>query len=310
MDTVERTSEHAAVARVAVVVTCFNDGATLAETIASIRLGADAAELVVVDDGSTDGATRELLAQLAQQGELVISQANQGLAAAATAGVSATSAPYVMRFDSDDLLEAGALDALADALDDSPGAAAAWGDVQTFGATSFAIPGIRALDPWLVTYTNCITGSGVLMRRTALEAVGGWQLREGFEDWDVWMAIAERGWGGIYVPRVVFRYRRDRGGMLAGWLDRTPGHYEELRRRHPRLFEMRRANRRRSPTPPALKLLVSCVEALPRATRLVKIVACEMLARLLWSGNRRMALQMLARGLVARISRRYRAGRD
>ena len=60
--------------------------------------------------------------------------------------------------------------ALADALDATPRAAAAWGDVQTFGATSFRIPGIRALDPWLVTYTNCITGSGVLMRRTALDA--------------------------------------------------------------------------------------------------------------------------------------------
>jgi glycosyltransferase involved in cell wall biosynthesis len=310
MDVGESRREDVATARVAIVLTCFNDGATLADTIESIRLAAATAELVIVDDGSTDDATRELLAQLAQQGELVISQANQGLAAAAAAGVIATTAPYVMRFDSDDLLEAGALDALADALDDSPGAAAAWGDVQTFGATSFAIPGIRALDPWLVTYANCITGSGVLMRRTALEAVGGWQLREGFEDWDVWMAIAERGWGGIYVPRVVFRYRRDRGGMLAGWLDQTPGHYDELRRRHPRLFEMRRANRRRSSAPHALKLLATCVEALPWATRLVKIVACEMFARLLWSGNRRMALRMIAGGSVARIGRRYGAGRD
>ena len=190
--------------RIAIVVTCHNDGPTLGETIASIR-NEPGVEFVVVDDGSKDPVTLRLLSKCEQDGARVIRQSNQGQAAAAMTGFRATSAPYVMRFDSDDVLEQGVLPALADALDASPEAAAAWGDVQTFGVTSFRIPSVPALDPWLVTYVNCVTGSGNLIRRTALEKAGGWRLEEGFEDWDLWMSLAERGYSGTYVPRVVFR---------------------------------------------------------------------------------------------------------
>lgn len=292
--------------RIAIVVTCHNDGPTLGETIASIR-NEPGVEFVVVDDGSTDPVTLRLLSKCEQDGARVIRESNQGQAAAAMTGFRATSAPYVMRFDSDDVLEQGVLPALADALDASPEAAAAWGDVQTFGVTSFRIPSVPALDPWLVTYVNCVTGSGNLIRRTALEKAGGWRLEEGFEDWDLWMSLAERGYSGTYVPRVVFRYRRDRDGRLAGWLAETERHYEELRRRHETLFAARSANRRRSPAPTSLKLAVACVEALPRVSRLAKIQLCELFTRLLWNGGVRMTAAMVGQALVLRL-RRNRGG--
>lgn len=290
-----------AVSRAAIVVTCFNDGATLGETIASIRAGAADAELVVVDDGSTDAATLALLESLERDGTRVIHQPNQGQAAAAMTGVRASSAPYVMRFDADDLLEPGALDALAEALDGAPSAAAAWGDVQTFGLTNFRIPSVPGLDPWLVSYTNCVTGSGNLLRRRALEAAGGWQLRSGFEDWDLCMRLAELGYAGVHVPRVVFRYRRDRAGALAGWLGDTERHYEVLRGRHPDLFLSRRLRRRESAAPIALKLLIPVIDALPRLPRLTKIHACEFLARLLWGGGVQKTVPMLWQALAIRL---------
>ena len=78
--------------------------------------------------------------ELQEAGVSVIHQVNQGQAAAAMTGLHATSASYVMRFDSDDTLVPGAVAALADALDDAREAAAAWGDVQTFGLTNVRIP--------------------------------------------------------------------------------------------------------------------------------------------------------------------------
>ncbi len=250
-------------ARVAVIVTCFNDGATLAQTVATIPDSGSAVELVIVNDGSTDAQTLSVLSDLEREGVHVLHQSNEGQARAAMVGADQTSAPYVMRFDADDLLEPGAVESLADALDHSPKAAAARGDVATTGLTTFRIPGIPALDPWLVTYTNCITGSGCLFRRSALTAVGGWQLREGFEDWDLWMSLADSALEGVYVPRVIFRYRRDEGGQLAAWLGDTAEHYSELRRRHEHLFSGRSQNRRRSPAPRLLKLLVPLTELLP-----------------------------------------------
>src|SRR5579862_589065 len=170
-------------ARVAIVVTCFNDGQTLIQTLASIRQQLEGNELVVVDDGSTDALTLKLLGKLESDGLSVIWQENQGQAAAAMRGVLATSAPLVMRFDSDDLLEPGALTALVQALEEHPDAAVAWGDFTTFGLTTFRVPTVPVLDPWLITYVNCVPGSGCLVRRSALDHVGGWRMRQGYEDW-------------------------------------------------------------------------------------------------------------------------------
>ena len=299
----ERKTVPPSSGRVAVVVTCFNDGETLGAAVASILDGAPEAELVIVDDGSTDAKTLALLSELDEQrGIPVIRQPNQGQARAAMAGLEASVAPYVMRFDADDLLEGGAVDALADALDETPHAAAAWGDVFTTGLTSFRIPGALALDPWLITYTNCITGSGSLFRRTALTAVGGWQLREGFEDWDLWMALADAAYEGVYVPRLVFQYRRDETGQLATWLSDTARHYNELRRRHERLFSRRSQNRRGSAAPLLLKLLVPMTEFLP-VSRLTRINLCELFTRLVWGGGLRATLPMIQQGTAIRLRR-------
>src|SRR5436190_12269548 len=108
--------------RVAVVVPCFNDGATLRETLGSLR-DQEAHELVVVDDGSDDPATLETLRALEDEGVRIVRRENGGLSAARMTGVEATAAPYVFPLDADDALAPGALAALADALEAVPQAA-------------------------------------------------------------------------------------------------------------------------------------------------------------------------------------------
>ncbi len=291
-------------ARVAVVVPCHDDGGTLDDAVASIGKRPDV-ESIVVDDGSTDASTLSVLARLEGEGVHVIHQANMGPSAAVMAGFQATSAPYVMRLDADDLLEPGALDALVAALDNSPTAAASWGDCQTFGITTFRVPTAPALDPWLLTYVNCVPGAGCLFRRSALAEAGGWQLRDGFEDWDLWMSLAEFGFAGVYLPRVIFRYRRDEGGRQAESVARTSAYYEELRRRHAKLFAMRRQNRRRSAAPLALKLTVPSIDALPGLPRLAKIQLCVLFTHLFWNGGVRMTATMVSQAIALRLRRRF-----
>lgn len=301
------TPDSATAVLAAVVVPCFNDGETLLETVDSVRREPEDIELVVVDDGTTDVATVSVLAELEREGVRVLRQANQGPSAATMAGYDATSAPYVMRLDADDMLEPGALAALANALDTAPDAGAAWGDVRTFGLTTFTIPAVPALDPWLLTYVNCVPGAGCLLRRSAVLESGGWQLRHGFEDWDLWLALAERGWRGVYVPRVVFRYRRDEDGRHFGSLNAADAHYAELRRRHAELFSRRRENRRRSTAPRALKLVVPLVDVIPGVPRLARIQLAELCARLLWSGGVRATAVMLRQAFAWRAAARREA---
>jgi glycosyltransferase involved in cell wall biosynthesis len=246
--------------RVAVVVPCFNDGETLPTTLMSLR-DQEQHELVVVDDGSDDPATLTTLARLTDEGVTIVHRENGGLSAARMTGVEATSAPYVFPLDADDAVVPGALTRLADALDDAPGAALAWGDIEVWGELETGLEVARSLDPWLLTYLNDVPVAS-LIRRTALEEVGGWSMGSGYEDWDLWLALAERGYSGVHVPGTALRYRRRSGRMLD---DCTPQHgalYAKLRDRHPAAFAARSVNRVRSTAPLRAKLTFPIVEAL------------------------------------------------
>src|SRR4051794_30893743 len=244
--------------RAAVIVPCFNDGATLPETLASLE-HQEPHELVVVDDGSDDPATLDLLERLRSGGTRLIRQENAGLSAARMAGVGATAAPYVFPLDADDALAPDALRRLADALDGEPEAAVAWGDIEVWGELEATLQVARSLDPWLLTYLNDVPVAS-LIRRDALLEAGGWSMGSGYEDWDLWLALAERGHRGVHVPATTLRYRRRSGRMLD---DCTPQHaqlYARLRERHRPLFARRRENRRRSAAPLRATMLFPVLE--------------------------------------------------
>lgn len=285
--------------RVALLVACHDDGATIRETIESLRAEPEA-ELVVVDDGSTDPATREALTALETEGVRVLHQENQGPSAAWMHGLRVTTAPYVMPFSSDDVLVGGALEGLAEALDDDPQAGFAWGDIETFGLNAARRPSVPTLCPWLVTYTNSIPAYSLFRRSVLLES-GGWGVITASEDWDLWMRLAASGCQGIYVPKLVYRHRRGRGGRFRRRGSHYEPFYEELRERNAELFADRAANRAQSRAPQSLKALLPLLDALPAVPRLKKMQIAEALTLLFWSAGARRTAKIVAQGLVFRI---------
>ncbi len=248
--------------RAAVVIPCFNDGATVMEAVQSAR-EQEACEIVVVNDGSTDASTLAVLAELAASGCEVIHQRNRGTSAARMAGVWATHAPYILPLDADDALLPGAVSALADELDARREIAAVWGGLTLFGEVEE--PLLRrpaSLDPWRITYFNTLPYSA-LYRREALLAVGGWSLPGSFQDWDLWMALAEAGYAAGAVERPVHRYRLHGPRQFARGAARHDEIYSELRRRHPRLFAERRRNWRRSSDPWRVRLAIPVAASVP-----------------------------------------------
>ncbi len=281
--------------RIAFLVACHDDGSTIRATIESLLAEPDT-ELVIVDDGSTNEATLETLAALEDEGIRVLHQENAGPSAAWMRGLSATTAPYVMPFSADDLLVLAATAGLADALDANPEAAAAWGDLESFDAASALVPSPPVLCPWLVTYVNTIPGIALFRRNLLLDA-GAWQLRTGIEDWDLWMRLAGGGYPGVYVPGPLFMYRRDAGGRFRGRVKRFDPFYDELRERNRALFEARAENRRNSPAPTVLKVLVPLVDRLPLVSRLLKVQLCDALSLLFWRAGVRRTAAILLQGV-------------
>jgi glycosyltransferase involved in cell wall biosynthesis len=265
-------------AGIAAVIPCFNDGATLVEAVRSVQAEKRVEQLVIVDDGSDDPHTLAVFASMEAEGIQVVHRANGGLGAARMTGVLATSGEYVFCLDADDRLVAGALSQLARALDADDGLALAWGDYQLFGDQSWRQETAPSLDPWQISYQNDIPAS-VLIRRSVLISDGGWELRGGYEDWDMLMGLAERGRRGVRVPTVVYEYRRHGVRMLGESAARHEQIYALLRSRHTALFQRRRSAFARSDAPWSLKLALPIIFALPLGAerrRLVAGAACHL----------------------------------
>jgi len=239
-----------------VIIPCHNDGAFVPEAVSSVK-DVKGVELVVVDDGSTDPGTQRVLEDLAEQGIVVLRQDNAGLSAARMAGVRATTAPYVYNLDSDDLGVGSTLELMADHLDADCDTAVCYGDYQEFGDFELIRLVPQTIDPFRLAYTNEYPVTA-LFRRSALEAVGGWRhLGAGYEDWGLWMALAEHGCRGVHAGPGILTFRKRLHGqrMLGAAKADHRVLYRALRREHPSLFEGLTAHRRASGLSRPRKLL-------------------------------------------------------
>jgi glycosyltransferase involved in cell wall biosynthesis len=224
---------------ITVVLTCFNYGAYLAESIESV-LSQDggAPRLIVVDDGSTDAHTRAELERLPAGVEL-LRQANAGLAQARNAGLRRAATPFVLALDADDRLAPGALRRLREPLAADPRLGFSYGIMRFFGAWE-GILRMPPYDPYALLYRHNI-GAVALMRRQLFEDVGGYDPAfDGYEDWEFWLHALARGWRGRRVEAVTLLYRRHGRTMLAGARSHYRASFRQLRRKHAELYGRRR----------------------------------------------------------------------
>jgi glycosyltransferase involved in cell wall biosynthesis len=96
-----RTHDPVAHACLSVVMPCYNERATINDVVKAVLDSPYTAELLIVDDGSTDG-TRDVLATLTDERIRVVQQpTNQGKGAALRTGFALATQPYVIVQDAD-----------------------------------------------------------------------------------------------------------------------------------------------------------------------------------------------------------------
>lgn len=219
------------------VVVNYESGGLLADCVASLRADDSAGdpEIVVVDNGSTDGSVATLLARDPDV-TVVDPHANLGYARAANLGIAATRAPVVAVLNPDTVLERGSAAAIlaAFAADDAvalvgprilnpdgstypsartdpgPGTAAGHallGRVRPANRYTRAYRQLDA-DPDLPRDVDWVSGAALWFRRAALDRVGGWDERYFMflEDVDVCRAIGAAGARIRYEPAAVVHH--------------------------------------------------------------------------------------------------------
>jgi len=235
---------------VTVIVPCFNHGRFVADAVRS-ALAQEGAEVrvVVVDDGSTDGQTpAQCDACLDLPGAAgrvrVVHQANTGLPGARNAGAAEAlrvgwESEYLLPLDADDYLEPGGVAELVAAIERERAAGTDADVSHSYGQQRLAELGhgvwaVPEWDPLLLMITN-LHPPTALIRRDRFEAVGGYtaSMTIGYEDWDLWIKFAARGWRGVRVRRPVYVWRRhSTETMISRAMRRHDAIYADIVARH------------------------------------------------------------------------------
>jgi len=198
-------------ASIAVVIPVRNGAAFLDETFRSIwAQNYTPLEVVVVDDGSTDGTQAKVRAMSGLPVRL-IEAGGVGPAAARNAGIRATESDLVAFLDADDLWVHGALARLAKTLAEHPEYGVAQGMIRNF---SDLRPGNRRFVTGPYRFFNL---GASLWRRSIFETVG--MLDEELrlcEDLDMTLRCWEHDIRKAEVETVVLHYRRHTESMTHG----------------------------------------------------------------------------------------------
>jgi glycosyltransferase involved in cell wall biosynthesis len=213
---------------ISAVVTVYNAEEYVAQALQAILSQTrPPEEVLVVNDGSTDGTLNEL----AQFGKdiRVISQANGGHANALNRGFSEARGDYLAKCDADDIWEPEKLMRQVEALEAQPQIDIAFSAARVFGQSDGRWglpvgdnPKVGILDPHRFAETmyraNGICPSSTLTRRRLYEQLGKFAEHLAAEDYDYWMRALRAKAVFHYDPAMLVRHRRHQSNVSSNHL--------------------------------------------------------------------------------------------
>lgn len=197
---------------VSTIIPCYNHAEFLPDAVASIRRqNYPAVEIIVIDDGSTDGSAA-VAAHLDGPDLHYFHQANQGLPGARNAGLEQACGEIISFLDADDLWHDVNLELQVSLLDGHPETDIVVGYSQKMRVTGYenGRPVFQPLsDPAPALSMNC-----AVIRRGVFDKVGVFDQKQRYcDDWDWYMRARELGVGIKIHEEVVHYYRRHENNM-------------------------------------------------------------------------------------------------
>lgn len=193
--------------KVSIIMPCYNDGKYIREAIQSVKEQTyKNIEIIVIDDGSDDEETRDVLDSLTV--DVTVLQTNHlRPAGARNYGIQNAKGKYILPLDSDDKIEPSYVEKAVKILESNKNVGVVYCQADLFGEKRgrWDLPDY-SFDKMLLDNVVFVTA---LFYRQDWQAVGGFntQMLAGMEDYDFWLAIMALGREIYQIPEVLFHYR-------------------------------------------------------------------------------------------------------
>ena len=113
--------------RVSIVIPCYNQGEYIGDALESVSAQTFTdLETIIIDDGSTDAKTRDVLSQVPNSVATVVRKPNGGLAAARNSGIERASGEYILPLDADDKIAPTCVEESVAAMERSVSSTSCW----------------------------------------------------------------------------------------------------------------------------------------------------------------------------------------
>jgi glycosyltransferase involved in cell wall biosynthesis len=225
---------------VSVIVPCYNGGRFIDELCATLAAQTFRDfETIIVDDGSTDEATRRKLASL-EPAIRVLRQENRRMAGARNTGFRAARGAFVLPLDCDDRLDPSFLAETVAVLRAAPPEVGfVFGHMRLVGDMDGVMP--RHFNRFDQLFLNQLPYC-MLIRRAAWEIAGGEDeaMHDGGEDWEFSIRLLRAGFRGVEIAKPLLIYRVSLDGMLMSRTARRHGTiWRYIRAKHRDLYRVR-----------------------------------------------------------------------
>lgn len=223
---------------VSVIIPCYNHGQYLDEAVHSVlEQTYQDFEIIVIDDGSTNEKTLEILETYDRPKTRLIRMSHQGLAKARNNGITACTGKYILPLDADDKIGCTYLEKAVGVLEANERVGIVYCKAEFFGEASgkWELPAYQFPS---ILHGNVIFCSA-FFRKSDWAKVNGYNpnMIYGWEDYDFWLSLIELGRDVFSIPETLFYYRKRSDSMVTMMTcEQVMYSYAQLFRNHPRLY--------------------------------------------------------------------------
>ena len=204
---------------VSIIVSCYNHENYIEECIMSvINQDYNNIELLVVDDGSSDNSVDIISRLKAKHGFYFLAQKNKGLTKTLNETIAKSKGEYIIPFGSDDVMLPHRVSAQIAYIKDKPEVGICGGNIELIDSDGALYPESRQgrdipfrrmnFEDVFLERKPYVPATTLLIRREALEKVGGFDEDNCLEDLMIELKITNAGYYIDCIPVVLAQHRK------------------------------------------------------------------------------------------------------